>query len=105
MIRDKYPEKKSICTDYLQKKNWTALDVIQVNELLFGLGKKKADVRMDHKHRSYDTESIRQILSHQQKNQLNNKQIACKFGLSRNTVARWKRLFPELGEEYGNDIM
>ncbi|MFV0420103.1 MAG: AsnC family protein [Dysgonomonas sp.] len=96
MIRDKYPHKKLLCAEFLNKENWTALDVIQVDELLFGSDKKKADVRMDHKHRSYDPESIRQILRHQQRNRLNNSQLACKFGLSRNTIARWKQLFPEI---------
>lgn len=92
LIRNKCPEKESACLVYLQKENWTALDVIQVNELLFG-SKKMAGHAIDKKHRSYDQESIKQILLYQQKNKLNNKEIANKYGLSRNTVAKWKKLF------------
>lgn len=96
MIRDKYPHKESLCSHFLQKEHWTALDVIQVNELLFGVEKKQADVRKDMMHRAYDVASIKQILHYQQKNQLTNNDIAAKFGLSRNTLARWRRLFSEL---------
>lgn len=96
MIRDKYPEKQSLCAGFLQKEHWTALDVIQVNDLLIGKKKNKADVKIDQKHRSYDPQSIRQILRYQQKNNLNNNEVANKFSLSRNTIAKWKRLFPEL---------
>lgn len=98
MIRDKYPDKASICNSYLQKENWTALDVIQVNELLFGSEKRKQDHKIDKIHRAYDEQSISQILTYQMKNKLNNNQIADRFGLSRNTVAKWKKLFPGLCE-------
>lgn len=92
MIRDKYPEKEGDCFSYLQRENWTALDVIRVNELLFG-SKKKVDHAIDRKHRSYDKESIKEILLFQQKNKLNNNEIANKYELSRNTIAKWKKLF------------
>lgn len=95
MIRDKYSDKESLCARYLQKENWTALDVIEVNELLFGSQKRRADRQIDQKHRSYDSESIKQILLYQQGNKLNNTQTARKYGLSRNTVAKWKKLFSE----------
>lgn len=45
------------------------------------------------KHRSYSKSDIIKILNHQKKNQLNNSQLARHFGLSRNTVTKWKRLF------------
>lgn len=93
MIRDKYPEKESECIHYLQKSNWTALDVICVNQLLFGAKKDRKSVAFDQKHRAYDVESIQLILCYQKENMLNNKQLAIKFGLSRNTVAKWKKVF------------
>ena len=95
LIRDKYPDKMPDCSGYLQKENWTALDVIQVNELLFG-SKMRVGLSIDKKHRAYDKESIQQILIYQQNNMLNNNQIANKYGLSRNTVAKWKKLYPNL---------
>lgn len=95
LIRDKYPEKRSVCAIYFRKKHWTALDVIAVNELLFGSHKKQGDRKIDKMHRSYDKESIRQILRHQQSNKLSNKELANQYGLSRNTVAKWRRLFVE----------
>lgn len=96
MIRDKYPDKEMLCSKFLQKEIWTALDVIQVNDILFGSSKQKSDVRMDMMHRSYDKQSILYILEYQQKNKLNNNQIADKYGLSRNTIGKWRKLFPEL---------
>lgn len=98
MISDKFPDKAFLCSSYLQKENWTALDVIQVNEILFGADKKKLDKEIDRMHRAYDKQSIRKILLYQQKNKLNNIELARKYNLSRNTVAKWKKLFSELFE-------
>ena len=50
MIRDKYPEKAALCAKFLQKKEWIALDVIQINEILFGSKKDRSDVEIDQKH-------------------------------------------------------
>ena len=95
MIREKYPEKEASCSSYLKKENWTALDVIQVNTILFAEQHKQMEIASDQKHRAYDIESVRQILRYQQINGLNNKQLADKFCLSRNTVAKWRRLVAE----------
>lgn len=93
MIRDKYPECEALCKHYFKKQHWTALDVLEVNQLLFSKKKNKQGVSVDQKHRAYDEESIKQILLYQQKNGLNNSQIANKYGLSRNTISKWRRLF------------
>lgn len=98
MIRDRYPEKEMLCSGFMEKEIWTALDVIEVNALLFGKTKKEADTRVDQKHRAYDKESIKRILRYQQINKLNNIQLANKYGLSRNTIAKWKKQFPEYCE-------
>ena len=42
---------------------------------------------------AYDKEFIRYVLSYQKRNNLTNKDISLKFRMSRNTVAKWKRLF------------
>ncbi len=95
LIRDKYPDKEGVCAAYLLKENWTALDVIRVNALLFDSQKTRQDQFVDKRHRAYDPESIRRILLYQRKNKLNNKQVAAKYGLSRNTLAKWKKLFAD----------
>lgn len=95
LIRDKFPEKETDLKQYLKKKNWTALDVIQVNEFLFGADKDKQDQAIDKKHRAYDQDSIKQILLYQKKNKLSNTALANRYGLSRNSIAKWKKLFPE----------
>lgn len=93
MIKDKYPEKKEQCIGYLERTDWTALDVISINNILFGKGQDRTDIAIDMKHRSYDPDSIHKILNDQQKSKMTNKEIAYKYGLSRNTIAKWKRLF------------
>lgn len=103
LIRDKYPEKQQDCNYYLQKENWTALDVIQVNELLFGSKQKKSDNMINQKHRAYDQQSIKQILKHQLTNQLTNKEVSKIYGLSRNTIAKWRKVFPELCSQDESD--
>lgn len=100
MIRDKYPEKETLCAKFLRKDNWIALDVIQVNEILFGSKKDKTDVKIDQKHRAYDTESILKILNDQKNNMLSNNETASKYGLSRNTLSKWRKAFKEELEMY-----
>lgn len=93
MIRDKYPENEQICSHYLKKENWTALDVIRVNELLFPSEKRKKHIETRNRHRAYDVESIKKILCYQHMNKLNNNQLASHFVISRNTIAKWKKMF------------
>jgi hypothetical protein len=99
MIRDKYPEKEKSCSIYLKKENWTALDVICVNSILFAKKHGQQEIASDQRHRAYDEQSIKEILRYQKENRLNNKELAIKFSLSRNTVARWRKLFEEINTE------
>lgn len=69
--------------------------MIEINTILFAKHHKQTEIASDQRHRAYDKESVRQILRYQQENGLNNKQLANKFRLSRNTVAKWRRLFAE----------
>lgn len=96
LIRDTFPDKETMCEGFLKKEKWTALDVIQINELLFGKDKGKSDLMIDKKHRAYDQESIIQILLYQKKNNLSNQDVSNKYGLSRNSIGKWKKLFSEL---------
>lgn len=95
MIRDKYPDREENCINYLNKRNWTALDVIRVNMILFSNKQGRKEILLEQRHRAYDQKSIKQILQDQKENMLNNKELATKYKLSRNTVAKWKKLFGE----------
>lgn len=44
----------------------------------------------------YDPDSIQKILHIQQKEKLSNKEAATQFHISRNTIAKWKKLYAQL---------
>ncbi|HCA08929.1 MULTISPECIES: transposase [unclassified Chryseobacterium] len=88
LLHLKFPDKLSRCQSYLAKKELSVQDVIHINALIFPQKKAK-----NQQHRSYDRSSILEMLNYQKKNSLNNTQLAIHFRLSRNTVAKWKKLF------------
>lgn len=81
------PEKLSEFDFFFQKEDISSLDVIKINKIIFGNGGGSI------KNRSYDKTDILFILNHQKDKNLNNSQLAAHFNLSRNTVARWRKLF------------
>ena len=89
LLNRKYPEKKQLCVYILNKPEIEALDVIELNELIFS--GKKSNASKNQSFRSYDEQTVLKILNYQKKNRLNNIQLANHFKLSRNTVARWKK--------------
>lgn len=90
LIDNKYPEKKMEFKSMLEKKILSTLDIIKLNQRIFG---KEEYSILNQKHRSYDKKAILEILDYQKKNNLNNKQLALKFNMSRNTIGKWKKLF------------
>ncbi|MBB4805264.1 hypothetical protein HNP38_000536 [Chryseobacterium defluvii] len=92
IIAEKRPEKAASCEIFLKKENLTMLDVIAMNNIIFGTSDEDAAV-FNQKHRSYNEQTILHILNFQKENNLNNIQLASKFKLSRNTVAKWKKKF------------
>lgn len=88
IVEIKYPHKKESCAAILAKKELQTIDVIRLNEKIFGGSKLD-----NQKYRTYDAPTIQQILDYQKKNQLNNTQLAKHFQLSRNTVAKWKNTY------------
>ncbi len=92
IIQLKYPEKKQVCQSILEKKQLLALDILKLNQLIFEKIDKETEV-FNQKHRSYSKSDIFHILDFQKKHNLNNSQLANYFKLSRNTVAKWKKLF------------
>lgn len=89
MIRDKYPEKASCCAKFFKKDTWIALDIININKILFG------ESELDKQHRAYDEQSIMYILQYQYDNSLYNYEVAQEFGISRNTLTKWKIAYQE----------
>lgn len=93
LLTKKHPEKITVCDFILKKEDWCALDVITLNKLIFN---DKLDLKTQNvskKYRSYSEPDIVKILNYQKKNELNNIQLAHHFGLSRNTVTKWRKLF------------
>ncbi len=91
MIRIRYPEKASKCNPILQKGSLNRMDVIRLNTIISG--NKTEKIRENQKLKSYDKKTIMHILDYQKKHGLNNIQLARHFKMSRNTVAKWKKLF------------
>jgi hypothetical protein len=88
IITKKFPEKKELCQKILDKKELSTMDIIRLNSILFDRSNKH-----NSKHRSYDVITILEILEYQKKHNYNNTQLSIYFRLSRNTVARWRKLF------------
>ncbi|RLJ33828.1 hypothetical protein CLU97_3316 [Chryseobacterium sp. 7] len=92
IILEKFPEKKDISKSILKKEELSILDIIKLNELI-SENSDKETAHFNQTLRSYDQSCIFEILDYQKKNKLNNTQLAQHFKLSRNTVAKWKKLF------------
>lgn len=90
LIDKMFPEKKSSLQSILEKETLTVLDIINLNNQIFGQTNHGFRTK---KHRSYDRKAIFKILDYQKKNKLNNKEVALKFQMSRNTIAKWKKIF------------
>lgn len=92
LIQKKHPEKEAVCKSILKKEKLSVLDIIKINQIIFGNSSKGAEAD-NQKHRSYNQSAIVEILKYQKKNNLNNSQLAIHFKLSRNTVAKWKKMY------------
>lgn len=91
MIDLKYPFKKEQCSSILNKEQFTFLDVIKINKIIFG--ENTCDKNESQKFKSYDQSTIFEILEYQKKNRLTNIQLAKKFNMSRNTLTSWKKKY------------
>ncbi|REC49010.1 helix-turn-helix domain-containing protein [Chryseobacterium pennipullorum] len=92
IILMKFPDKFEICHSILNKENLTVLDVIELNQIVFQLKNIETE-QFNQRHKSYDTQTIIKILEFQKKNGYNNTQTANRFKTSRNTLAKWKKIF------------
>src|SRR5690606_39465570 len=66
-----HKEKSSLVTGYLEKEEWTSLDVITVNDLLFNK-KRNKELEFNAKCKAYDELSIKNMLNYQKQHRLNN---------------------------------
>ncbi len=88
IINKRYPEKAVVCHNLLAKRDLSVMDILELNKRIFG----KLD-NNNQKYRSYSEADILQMLDYQEKNRLNNTQLANHFKLSRNSVAKWRKMF------------
>jgi len=87
-----FPEKISDCRSLLEKEHLGVVDIQELNKMIFGIS-DKAIARENRKYCSYSQSDILHMLDYQKKNRLNNIELARHFKLSRNTVAKWKKIF------------
>lgn len=95
MIEKKYLNKKEQCEIILKKSNLTTLDIIMLNNIISSSDDSMSFVA-NQKHKSYDMHTIKEILEYQKRNKISNRQTAIEFKMSRNTIAKWKRKYPQL---------
>ena len=92
ILNKKFPDKICNCKKLMEKKSLSVLDILELNEKIFGASDKETEI-FNQKHRAYKEDSIREILNYQIKNKYNNTELARHFKLSRNTVAKWKLIY------------
>ncbi|AYZ13024.1 helix-turn-helix domain-containing protein [Chryseobacterium arthrosphaerae] len=90
IIDHKFPEKKKECEGLLRKENLSVLNIIELNQRIFGINKEHEE--FNRKLRSYTKSDILEILKYQQEYQCTNSHLASHFKLSRNTVTKWKKM-------------
>ena len=88
----KFPDRKIDFNNLLSKPELSALDILELNKRIFGTSDRSNEMATQ-KHRSYNRSAIFEILNYQQKNRLNDSQLASHFKISRNSVAKWKKTF------------
>lgn len=91
MIAKKYPDKADACSIILRRKKLRSLDIVLLNKIIVGFD--ESHIEINQKLKSYDKETVLEILMYQKRYQLNNKQVAHHFNISRNTLASWKKKY------------
>lgn len=92
ILEKKFPNKKEEFIKTLQKEEFSSLDIIKINQKIFGTSSKETK-QFNQMHRSYNEKAIIEILTYQKRNNFKNSQIADHFKISRNTIAKWKKEF------------
>lgn len=92
ILFDRSPERIEEFKELFEKPTLSVLEILEINQKIFGKADKSVE-RFNQRHRSYNSNDIFEILEYQKKNNMSNMQLANHFKLSRNTVAKWKKLF------------
>ena len=92
IITKKCPDRKDEFKHYLQKEQFSIMDVITLNSKIFKLNDKDT-LAFNQKHKSYDEPTILKMLNYQKQQGLNNVELANHFNLSRNTVTKWRKIY------------
>lgn len=80
------------CLPILEKADISDMDIIKLEIIIFGQQTSEQS-HIDKRHRSYTQATIFEILEYQKCNNLTNTQVATHYGMSRNTIATWKKKF------------
>ncbi|WP_300669955.1 helix-turn-helix domain-containing protein [Soonwooa sp.] len=88
IIAHDFPNIGEDCESILSKASLNSQDVINLNQKIFN--SKNDRTSENPKFRSYDLQTIREILKYQRKHELNDTQLAIHFSISRNTIRMWK---------------
>lgn len=92
IIAKKFPSKEQECQDILGKEMMTNYDVIILNEKLFSKN-NDAYLSVNQKFKSYSKDTILKVLDFQKKMKCTNTELSNQFNISRNTIAKWKKVF------------
>lgn len=92
IIARKFPSKGQECKDILGKEMMTNYDVIILNEKLFSKSNKDY-LSTNQKFKSYSKDTILKVLDFQKKMKCTNTELSNQFNISRNTIAKWKKVF------------
>lgn len=92
ILDTRFSDKREHCQHLLDKPNLSVKDVIEINNRIFGISTSDSE-RFTQKRKAYKQSDIFEILDYQKMNKLNNSQLALHFKLSRNTVAKWRKMF------------
>ena len=90
IITKKFPSKKDTYKKILSKNTLTDYDVIVLNNELFPNAKNQTE---NQKLKSYTKETILKILDYQKAKKLNVTELARHFSISRNTIAKWRKIY------------
>jgi len=90
IISKKFPSKTDTYEKILSKKILSNYDVIVLNKELFPNAKNQTE---NQKLKSYTKETILKILDYQKAKKLNITELARHFSISRNTIAKWRKIY------------
>ncbi|MBT2620771.1 MULTISPECIES: helix-turn-helix domain-containing protein [Chryseobacterium] len=93
LIEKEFPERRKELNPLLSKEIKTSLEFIEIHRSIFTHQTKEMHA-FNQKLHSYDQISIQKIIEYQRVNKINNIQTSKLFGISRNTLAKWKSQFP-----------